>query len=281
MIVDAQVHAYGADSDAYPWSGRSLTPEHPTMTGEQTIAAMDDVGVDAAVLVSTWVTYRDDTRYAESVYRQHPGRFGLVAPIDADSDRVRERVEEWAATSGAVGVRLLFRRRGSWDADHPGVVATLDGATRAGLAVNVHCWGRLAVMEQLARAFPDAQLVLDHLGLAQPLASPVPDDALAELDQVLALARHPNLAIKLTGACTYSRRPFPYDDLWEPIGRVIDAFGVERCLWGTDWQRATPLVSYDDAVRAFRDAWPMSAAEREAIMGANTMRIYDWAKLAP
>jgi predicted TIM-barrel fold metal-dependent hydrolase len=114
------------------------------------------------------------------------------------------------------------------------------------------------------------------MGLEQPHFPPAPPDVLAELDQVLALARHPNVAIKLTGACTYSRRPFPYDDLWEPIGRVLDAYGIDRCMWGTDWQRATPILSYDEALRAFRDHWPLSDADRAALLGGTAMRLYGW-----
>jgi len=67
------------------------------------------------------------------------------------------------------------------------------------------------------------------------------------------------VAIKITGACTYSLQSFPYRDLWEPVGRVIDTFGVDRCMWGTDWTRTTNIVSYDQDVSAFRDHWPLSA----------------------
>ena len=77
------------------------------------------------------------------------------------------------------------------------------------------------------------------------------DEALEDLDDVLALARHPNLAIKLTGMCSYSTQGFPFADLHEPIARVVDAFGVDRCLWGTDWQRSTLLHTYDEASDTF------------------------------
>jgi L-fuconolactonase len=51
--------------------------------------------------------------------------------------------------------------------------------------------------------------------------------------------------VKISGACTLSHEPFPYDDIWEPIGRIIDAFGIERCMWGTDWTRAAAVVNYE------------------------------------
>ena len=94
---------------------------------------------------------------------------------------------------------------------------------------------------------------------------------------MLALARYDNVAIKITGACTLSHQGFPFDDIWAPLGRIFDAFGIERCLWGTDWTRAVALVSYAEGVEAFRITDRLSDAERSALMGGNAQRIYGFA----
>ena len=57
---------------------------------------------------------------------------------------------------------------------------------------------------------------------------------------------------KISGACTLSHEPFPYQDIWDPLGRVFDAFGFDRCMWGTDWTRAVKLLTYKQGVEAFR-----------------------------
>ena len=72
--------------------------------------------------------------------------------------------------------------------------------------------------------------MIDHLGLPQPFEPPPPAQPFADLPMVLALAAQPNVAIKITGACTLSHEPFPYPDLWEPLGRIFDAFGLERSI---------------------------------------------------
>ena len=61
---------------------------------------------------------------------------------------------------------------------------------------------------------------------------------------MLALAALPNVAIKISGACTLSHEPYPYNDIWDPVCRVIDAFGLDRCMWGTDWTRAVNFLTY-------------------------------------
>src|SRR5262249_61858274 len=113
-----------------------------------------------------------------------------------------------------------------------------------------------------------------HLGLVQPHVPPVPDAPWADLPRVLALAKHPNVAIKITGACTLSREAFPFNDIWDPVCRVIDAFGIDRCLWGTDWTRAVNFLTFAQGVDAFRVTDRISAADKAKLMGGTLTRIY-------
>jgi L-fuconolactonase len=280
VIIDAQVHAYALDTPEHPWVRSLPDIEPPEVNGAQMVAAMDAIGVDAAIYVSPWRVYGADTTYAETVYRDHPTRFRLVAPVDPTAHGVAERVEQWHETPGAVGVRLLVFPNHPFDVHAPGVTATAAVAGRLGMPLNVFCSGRLEVIDELAGSFPETQFVLDHLGMPQSDVPPPPADPFADLDHVLALARHPNLAIKLTGACNYAREPFPYPDLREPVGRIIEAFGIDRSMWGTDWQRSTRNYTYEQGLSAFRDHWPMSDTERAALLGGTAMRIYRWERAA-
>ena len=276
MIIDAQVHVYVSGPGGWPGDRSHKIPAE--VNGDQMVAAMDEVGVDGAICVSPWLIYRADTTFVESVYRKYPDRFRLVAPIDPNVDGVAERVEEWASTPGAVGIRLINLPGSEWNPDDVGVAAAIRTAASKDMPVNLFTWGHLSFVDRLAQLFPDAQLVVDHLGLAQPFAPPPPEDALAGLDHLLTLARHANVAVKVTGVCTYSHRPFPYEDLWEPIGRVIDAFGLHRCMWGTDWTRAVAVVSYEQGVTAFTEHWPLSRADKSTLMGETAKLIYRWNK---
>ncbi len=273
-IVDAQVHAYDRDHPGRPW--REALPGPDEASGETMVAAMDAVGVDGALLVSPWTMYRYDPSYAVEVHAAHPGRFGLVAPVDPRRDAVAEDIARWAATPGAVGIRLMAWGEAAGALDEPGADQVCRAAATHGLPICVLCWGQLPALDALAGRHPETQFVLDHLGIPQPFAPPPPAEPFAELPAVLALARHPNLAIKVTGACTLSREPFPFRDLRAPLERVFEAYGFERCLWGTDWTRATALVSYGDAVEAVRaDGW-LGDAERDALMGGSLARVYGW-----
>ena len=271
--IDAQVHAYERNHPGRPWAGILVGPEE--MTGDEMVAGMDAVGVDGAVLVSPFSMYRYDGSYVLEVHAKHPDRFCLVKAVDPNDPAVADIIADWKAKKGTVGVRIIMRDNVSADPADPGVNRVLAAAAKHSMAVNLLCWGRLEQVGQLAVRNPNTQLVIDHLGLQQPFEPPPPAQPWAELPKVLALAAYPNVAIKITGACTLSHEPFPYRDIWDPLGRIFDAFSLNRCMWGTDWTRAVKLLTYAEGVDAFRLA-TLSDSDRAKLMGGTLSRIYNW-----
>ncbi len=273
--IDSQVHAYERDRPERPWIGTLQGPAE--VTGDDMVAAMDAVGVDGALLVSPWSMYRFDGSYALEAYAKHPGRFGLIKPFDPRVESVADEIATWAATPGVVGARIMIM--GTPEADDPGLNRIFAAGAKHDLPVNVLCWGKLPLLGELARRNPNTQVVLDHLGLTQPFEPPPPPEPFADLASVIELARYDNIAIKISGACTLSHQPFPYLDIWEPLGQIFAAFGFDRCMWGTDWTRAVGLLTYEQGVEAFRVTDELSTSERSALMGGSLARIYNWSPL--
>ena len=272
-IIDSQVHSYERDRPERPWIGFLQGPDE--VTGDDMVAAMDAVGVDGALLISPFSMYRYDASYALEVYAKHPGRFGLIKPFDPQSETVADEIAEWTGTPGVVGVRLMLAAQ-PFEADDPGLNRILAAGAQAGVPVNVMCSTKLPLLRELARRNPDTQVVVDHVGLVQPPEPPAAAEPFADLANVLSLAECDNVAIKISGACTLSHQPFPYPDIWGPLARVFDAFGFERCMWGTDWTRAVKLLTYEQGVEAFRVTDQLSDSERSALMGGTLMKIYNW-----
>jgi predicted TIM-barrel fold metal-dependent hydrolase len=274
LTIDAQVHAYERNHAGRPWLATLAGP--PEVTGDDMVAAMDAVGVDGALLVSPFTMYGYDAGYAREVYAAHPRRFGLIKPVDPSDPGVAETIADWKATRGTVAIRVMLNRIASVDPADPGLNRVLAEAARHSLPVNLLCWGCLEQVGPLAARNPNTMLVIDHLGLIQPFAPPPPKEPFAELPKVLALAKHDNIAIKISGACTLSHQPFPYRDIWDPLRRIFDAFGFERCMWGTDWTRAIALLTYKQGVEAFRVTDRLTGSERAALMGETLTRVYRW-----
>ena len=160
--------AYDRNHPGRPWAGRIAGPA--SVTGDEMVGAMDDVGVDGALLVSPFSLYRYDASYALEVYAAHPGRFGLIKPVDTTDPSVGNTIAEWAATKGTVGIRIMLSGEVRPDPADPGV----DRAPRRGgcgraLPVNLHGVGSpRSGPAGWRRETPIPYMVIDHLGLQQP-----------------------------------------------------------------------------------------------------------------
>ena len=273
-IIDSQVHVYAANTPDRPWHTVPNWPDH--VTGDEMVQAMDAVGVDGAIFISAFSMYRYDASYAIEVQNAYPGRFGLVKPVDPSDPAVAEAIAEWKNTPGTVGIRIMMPKEAGLKPDDPGIKLILHEAMRHDFPVNILCWGNLEVGKAVIDGHPDNRFIIDHLGIVQPRMPPAPPDPWADLPKVLDLASRPNVVIKVSGACTLSHAGYPYPDIWDPLARVFDTWGLDRCLWGTDWTRAFAVVNYKQAVEPFRLTDLLTESERATLMGGACARAYGW-----
>jgi predicted TIM-barrel fold metal-dependent hydrolase len=274
-IIDSQVHAYAANTPQRPWRKPPHDwPDH--VTGEEMVGAMDAVGVDGAIMVSPNSLYGYDASYTVDMQRAYPGRFAVVKPVNPNDPAVDEIISEWKKTPGAVAVRVMFALQRAEDLNSAGIDRILRAAARHDLKVNLQCGNNLDTGTALIDKHPQTRFVIDHLGFYQPRTKPAPANVWADLPKVLELARRPNAAIKVSAVGTMSREPFPYHDIWDPLARVFDAWGFERCLWGSDWTRTFSLVNYEQAVESFRVTDRLNDRERAMLMGGACAKVYGW-----
>jgi L-fuconolactonase len=153
-------------------------------------------------------------------------------------------------------------------------------AEREGLAMFLLAPGFPAEMAQVARAFPDLVLIIDHLGLRQYPPLVIEGQPLGKLPGLLSLAQFPNVLVKLCGAQLFSGEPYPHGDIWEWLRPVVDAFGPERMIWASDFTRLRMVPegqpwrgTYGEALGVVRDSDALSASEKEMILGGNVRRV--------
>lgn len=285
MIVDTHVHIWEMPPIApIGPTAPSFTalPDEPA-TAEELLADMDANGVGFAVLVQTsWSTW--DNGYVADSAAKHPHRsvaHGLVDPLAPDNADV---ARYWMAQRGVRGFRF-----------HPAYYKDVEILTRPenarlwetlselGAIVQVH--GRPEHARQLdavAARYPAITWLIDHL--MYPDVSWAP--RFSQYRPVLALARHPNVYMKISDVHGRSRQAFPYADMHPVIQRVLDAFGPERCLWGTGYpghHRAKHgWPSLKDELKLIREGLPfLSEADKTKILGENAARLWGLATSSP
>jgi predicted TIM-barrel fold metal-dependent hydrolase len=170
----------------------------------------------------------------------------------------------------------MMRKDAGRDPEDPGFDRIARAAVQHDFPVNLSCAGNLDAVKRLIDRHPETRFIIDHLGLMQPRVPPAPPQPWADLPELLDLAKRPNAVVKVSGACTLSREPYPYPDIWDPLARVFDAWGFERCLWGTDWTRAFAVCNYEQAVEPFRQTDRLTESERAMLMGGACAKAYRW-----
>ena len=257
-IIDAQLHT---------------SREHPP---EQLLSMMDAVGVAAAVLVHASRDGNDISAVLDAA-ATHPDRFAAVGAVDSHEPDLDDRVEELRTRPETVGLRLVIPDAAAAQRLRDGFHRPLFvAAERAGLPLFIFALHAFDAIGAIAREHADLLVVIDHLGLPQPpLREPDPE-RWQGLPDLVALAACANVAVKWTAVPTLSLRPYPYDDLWDPLRRVLDAFGVERVMWGTDITRVGGLHTYCDSVSYMKRVPGLTYGELELLMGGTLRRLLDW-----
>jgi predicted TIM-barrel fold metal-dependent hydrolase len=272
-IVDSQVHIWAADSPERPWPARHKPHRPEPITADDLLREMAAAGVDRVVLVPpSWEGERNDVVLAAA--RAHPERFAVMGRLDPEAPQSRAALREWRAQPGMLGLRFTFHRpslqplltegRADW---------VWAEAERLGIPVMLTCpHAILHHLERIAGRHPGLRLTLDHLGL---LPGTKDEDAFRDFDKLLALARHPNVAVKASALPCYTSDAYPYRRLHPYVERALAAFGPERVFWGTDLSRLP--CSYRQAVAMFTEEMPwLGAREKDEIMGRALCRWLGW-----
>jgi predicted TIM-barrel fold metal-dependent hydrolase len=272
-VVDSQVHIWGVNTPERPWPARAKAQREVPLDARQLLRDMDAAGVERAIIVPpSWEGDRNDLALAAA--RDHPGRFAVMGRLDAEAPGARGLIDGWRSQPGMLGLRFSFHTDLLREPFLDGRVDWVWGAAeRAGLPVMVllhHAY--LDRMDEIAARYPGLKITLDHLGLVNGEKDA---HAFRDLDRLLALARHANVAVKPSALPCYTRQAYPYRGLQPYLRRVYDAFGPRRMFWGTDLSRLP--CSYREAITMFTEEMPwLERSDQEWIMGRGVCEWHNW-----
>jgi predicted TIM-barrel fold metal-dependent hydrolase len=274
QIVDAQVHIWAAHTPQRPWPEFGFGKEHRSepLSAAALLVEMDDAGVDRAVLVPpSWEGDRNEVAMAAAA--AHPARFAVMGRFDISQPTNAMRLADWTVPTGMLGIRVSFLRPEQKQLLAEGALDWFWAAAEEHrIPLMVLPPGQLPLIDQVAQRYPGLRLTIDHLAMNSSLRD---DAAFAGLDDLVALARHANVAVKATALPCYTTGPYPYSGIRDHIERVFDAFGSGRMFWGTDLSRLT--CSYRQSVTHFTQELPfLSHRDKELVMGQGLCRWLGW-----
>ena len=261
-IIDAQIHI---------WRKGTATPPHlarPYLV-EEAIRDMDAAGVDGAVLHPPASWDPDANEQAVEAVLAYPKRFAILGFPPVDKPETRALMPTYKQHPGMLGLRLYFNKPYSrtWPTD-----GTLDwlwpAAEKAQLPIALLAGDWLPLFGDIARRHPGLKLTVDHMGALRGAKG---DAAFPNMKELTALAKLPNVAVKLTGGPFYADDAYPFKSLHPHYRAMYDAFGPRRLFWGTDITKMP--CSWKECVTHFLEIDWIPEADKKLIMGD---AICDW-----
>lgn len=301
-VVDAQVHL------------NQLVPDWRTAPTDSVIAtglqAMDAVGIHAALIAESRGfdnkmrpalgpelpngAIRAQFPFSERAVELHPDRFGYLVRVDIKDPELARIVGEIRSKPGALCLRIV-------PVPDIGEVASLErgefeplfaAAEQSGVPVFAWVPGRSQLLVPYVRKFPKLQFIVDHCGVGvAPLRSgqlpptlassmtPTRAERVAQLDAVFDLAQFPNVALKWSHAPSLlSDEAYPFADLLPLLRRAIDAFGVERIMWASDYTVARDQhgEAWAHALYYLLDSDQLTLEEKQWILGRSVRAALRW-----
>jgi predicted TIM-barrel fold metal-dependent hydrolase len=274
QIVDAQVHLWKAESPDWQWVP-GMKPQMPEpFTIEKLVPLMDEAGVDRVVVVPpSWPGDRND--YGLEAAKRYPGRFAVMGRIPLKDPQSANLLPKWKEQPGMLGVRVTFLGpAAAWLSD-----GTADwfwpAAEKAGLPVMFLTNSQTSKFVQIAERHPRLVLIADHMGVVGDL---VKEGKLADaINQTAQLAKFPNASVKLSAAPNNSTESYPFKDFTPHIKRLYDAYGPQRCYWGTDMTNGFARAAYKQRVTHFTEELSfLSEDDKDWVMGRAILTRLGW-----
>lgn len=275
FITDSQVHLYLPDTPERPWPERyhGTQLDQPEFLPETLLALMDEAGVERAAIVPPIWAGLDNTTCLQWAH-QYPDKFGIMGRFDL-ADPNRDRIETWLDTPGMIGIRMSGpTTEGEWlDDDLFGWFWSAN--ERLGIPVMVLASReRIRLIGVLAERHPELRLIVDHFGVS--IGDVTKIDPWEYIDDVLALAKYPNIVAKLSALPLNTLEPYPFPSQTPYIKRAYDVFGPQRLAWGTDGSRFQRCTYKECVDHMLYTVDFLSEDDKEWIMGKTIAAALDW-----
>jgi len=297
LLIDSHMHVWTDDPVrfpfAHPYNAKFVPPKTPASL-QILVKEMDDRGVRHCVLVQT-ISHGWDNSYLVHCLKAEPKRFKGQGLIDPTDPKVAEKLVYWMQKPGMAGMRfspIYYQGKDEW-LNARATDALWEKAAELGAVFNFFiASSQLPKLEDMVRRHPKVKVVIDHVGRVD-LTPPAPPskggergdpapgyDPLVEVNKLTALARYPNVWVKVSELASLSAsQKYPFRDTYPIVKKVYDAFGADRLLWGTGYPGATrgeadrPTLEQELAI--IQKEIPFFTAEdRLKILGKNAAKVW-------
>ena len=272
MIIDTHAHIYSEDLETYPAIDEPLRPPPGTGTPDGLQEAMRSSGVDRAMLVQTTTFYQWDNTFVRDTGAAAGDWARSVVTLDPEDPHSPDVLFALCERANARALRTYPVRHQNYD--HPGNRRLIAAARDLGMTVNSLAW-RIAVGRRTGSCsggLPGLQLrvrplprTVNRPRLRRQAAARHRTGVVSQPARQAHVPAHGN-AVRNSRSGTCTAR----------AGSIIDAYGPDRCVWGSDYPTELwcPNVTYAQHLELFQEHLGLSESEQQAILGGTAERLW-------
>ena len=270
--IDAHQHFWSLARGDYGWLTPELEPIYRDFLPGELKPLLAEAGIDGTILVQAAPTVAE-TEFMLGLAREETFIRGVVGWVDFEDPCAPEDIARLSKRSALVGLRPMIQdiADDDWMLGE-GLVTTFAALVAADLTFDALTLPRhLSSLRELMARYPDMRTVIDHG--SKPL---IRDGIMNGWDQDMSALASETLAFcKLSGLVTEARADWTVDDLRPYVDHLLDTFGPDRLVWGSDWPVCTLASSYERWVEATEELLSgLTEDERDAVLGGNAARAY-------
>jgi len=282
-IIDSHLHVWSNDTNRYP-----LNPERPTLpegnaAADFLLECLDEAGVAGALIVQP-IVYGFDHKYVTECLRKWPDRFVGMCLINPKDPNAPAELERLVKAEGYRGVRVnpgLFPQGVSLDSDISNRIfeKAEELNIAIGFLINLE---HFDAVDALMTRHPEVQVIIDHFGRckAEDISANSP------FQKLLSMARHPKLHIKISGfpvasspkaegVGERSEQDWPYRDVQPMVKRLIETYGAQRLMWGTDFPFIVRQCGYTRGLTLLSQETPgISPEDMEWLLSKTVEKVF-------
>ncbi len=273
LIVDSQVHVWGANTPERPWPGRAHAQREIPLGHEELLREMDAAGVDRVVIVPpSWEGDRNDLALA--AVKAHPMRLGIMGRFNPESPNARETIKNWRDQPNMFGMRFSFHipvlQQPLIDGKYDWVWSEAEKqGIRLMILVPQHM---VQAIDNVAERYPELKIIMDHMAITSGKPE---DETFRDFDKLLPIAKRPNVAVKASALPCYLAEQYPFAKMQGHAKRVYEAFGPQRTFWGSDLSRS-PCPYRQHIDMWLNDAPWLKNEDKEWVMGRGVCEWLGW-----
>lgn len=280
-VIDAHIHLFDPTRNGgVPWPEKDDKVLYKTALPDRYEGLARPFGVVGAIAIEA-SPLATDNQWLLNVARKHPMMVGVIGDLVPSSPDFLKQLDTLKRDTLFLGIRYgnLWNRDLKVDLDSPGFVDGLKALVRAGLVFeSANPDPRLieAILNVSDRV-PDLRIVIDHLPHA-----PVPTEPMAGKEywsNLQRLGQRPHVFVKLSEIPVLKDGALVRDAKFykEPLDAILDVFGEDRVIFGSDWPNSDHVASYADTFAIVREYISQKSPQaREKYYCKNSISAYRW-----